>query len=172
VIIWLVLANDNISLYDIYVMRRSITSADYESLAELRYQIRRFLHFSEEAARKVAIEPAQHQLMLALKGLPMGTRPTIAILAERLQIRHHSTVELTNRLAAGGYVRRHRDGDDHREVLLSLTSKGEKVLRELSLIHEAELRVRGPALVAALKLAMRAGKGSIATKATAKRKRR
>ena len=141
-------------------MERSLTLADYESLAELRYQIRRFLHFSEQAAREAGLEPRQHQLMLTLKGLPAGTRPKIGELAERLQIQHHSAVELVNRLAAGGYVRRHRGGDDRREVLLSLTAKGEKILRELSLHHKDELRMRGPALVDALKRAMQVGKRS------------
>jgi DNA-binding MarR family transcriptional regulator len=141
-------------------MEKSLTLADYESLAELRYQIRRFLYFSEQAARDAGLEPRQHQLMLTLKGLPAGTRPRIGELATRLQIRHHSAVELANRLAAGGYVRRHRGGEDRREVLLSLTAKGEKILRELSLHHKAELSTRGPALVAALKRAMQAGKGS------------
>jgi DNA-binding MarR family transcriptional regulator len=141
-------------------MNKSLTSADYESLAELRYQIRRFLHFSEQAARKAGLEPRQHQLMLTLKGLPTATRPRISELAERLQIQHHSAVELVNRLAAGGHVRRHRGGDDRREVLLSLTPKGEKVLRQLSLHHKAELRTRGPALVAALKGAMQTGRRS------------
>jgi DNA-binding MarR family transcriptional regulator len=141
-------------------MEKSLTLVDYQSLAELRYQIRRFLYFSEQAAREARLEPRQHQLMLTLKGLPVGTRPRIGELAERLQIQHHSTVELVNRLAAGGYVKRHRGGEDHREVLLSLTPKGEKILRELSLHHKAELRMRGPALVAALKRAMQTGNGA------------
>jgi DNA-binding MarR family transcriptional regulator len=132
-------------------MEGKLTLADYQSLAELRYQIRRFLHFSEQASRMAGLEPHQHQLMLALKGLPKQVRPRIGELAERLQIRHHSTVELVNRLSAGGYVRRHRGGEDAREVLLSLTPKGEKVLRELSLHHRTELRMRGPALIAALR---------------------
>src|SRR5918911_717438 len=114
-------------------MEKQLTLADYQSLAEVRYQIRRFLHFSEQIARKAGLEPRQHQLMLALKGLPKNVRPRIGELAERLQIQHHSTVELVNRLAGGGYVRRQRGGVDRREVLLSLTPKGEKVLRELSL---------------------------------------
>jgi DNA-binding MarR family transcriptional regulator len=138
-------------------MERSLMLADYQSLAELRYQIRRFLHFSEQAAREAGLEPRQHQLMLTLKGLPPGTRPRIGELAQRLQIQHHSAVELVNRLAAGGYVRRHRGGEDRREVLLSLTPKGERVLRELSLYHKDELRMRGPALVTALKRAMQVG---------------
>jgi DNA-binding MarR family transcriptional regulator len=141
-------------------MEKFLTLSDYESLAELRYQIRRFLRFSEQAAREAGLEPRQHQLMLTLKGLPAGTRPRIGELAERLQIQHHSTVELVNRLAAGGYVRRQRGGEDRREVLLSLTRKGEKTLRELSLHHQAELRLRGPALVAALNRAMQTGKDS------------
>jgi DNA-binding MarR family transcriptional regulator len=138
-------------------MEKILTLSDYQSLAELRHQIRCFLRFSEQAAREAGLEPRQHQLMLALKGLPKGVRPRIGELAGRLQIQHHSTVELVNRLAAGGYVRRRRGGTDRREVLLSLTPKGEKVLRELSLHHKAELRMQGPALVAALKRAMQAG---------------
>jgi DNA-binding MarR family transcriptional regulator len=141
-------------------MERALTLADYVSLAELRYQIRRFLHFSEQASRMVGLEPHQHQLMLALKGLRGGVRPRIGELAERLQIRHHSTVELANRLSAGGYVRRHRMGEDRREVWLSLTPKGEKVLRELSLNHRAELRMHGPALIAALRRAIHMSKSS------------
>jgi len=148
-------------------MEKSLTLADYESLAELRYQIRRLLHFSEQAAREVGLEPQQHQLMLALKGLPTETRPRISELAQRLQVEHHSAVELVNRLATGGYVRRDRGGKDRREVLLSLTAKGEKILRQLSLNHKAELRMRGPALVAALERAMQTSKGSIGIPAKA-----
>jgi DNA-binding MarR family transcriptional regulator len=139
-------------------MKNSLPSADYESLAELRYQIRRFLHFSEQASRDAGLEPQQHQLMLTLKGLPIGTSPRIGELAERMQIQHQSMVELVNRLATGGYVRRLRRGEDRREVLLSLTPKGEKILGELSLNHKTELRMRGPALVTALKRAMQIGK--------------
>jgi DNA-binding MarR family transcriptional regulator len=165
----------NLSWHDIIrLMERSLTLADYESLAELRYQIRRFLHFSERAAREAGLEPRQHQLMLTLKGLPAGTRPTIGEMAERLQIQHHSTVELANRLAAGGYVRRRRGGGDRREVFLSLTRKGEKILRDLSLHHKAELRTRGPSLVAALKRTMQTGKGSngVAKALSASRRRK
>ena len=136
------------------VMDRYLTSLDYRSLAELRHQIRRFLHFSEQNARNAGLEPRQHQLMLALKGLPPSRRPRVAEIAERLQIQHHSAVELVNRLAEGGFVKRHRGTQDRREVLLSLTPKGEKVLRELSLQHRAELRSAGPTLVKALRQVM------------------
>jgi DNA-binding MarR family transcriptional regulator len=138
----------------------TITLSDYQSLAELRYQLRRFVHFSEQAARKAQVEPRQHQLLLALKGLPNNMRPSVGVLAERLQIRPHSAVELANRLAKAGFLRRQRDGNDqdHREVLLNLTAKGEKVLRELSLHHRAELRTAGPALMVALLRVLKAGK--------------
>jgi DNA-binding MarR family transcriptional regulator len=136
-------------------MTRKISANDYHSLAELRHQIRRFLHFSEQAARSAGLEPRQHQLLLALKGLPEGARPRVAEMAGRLQIQHHSTVELVNRLAARGFVRRDRGGEDRREVLISLTPKAHKVLRELSLHHKRELASAGPALVGALRQVMR-----------------
>jgi DNA-binding MarR family transcriptional regulator len=132
-------------------MEKLLTLPDYQALAEFRYQIRRFLGFSEQAARAAGLEPQQHQLLLALKGLPDGARPRIGELAERLQLQHHSTVELANRLAMRGYVRRSRASDDRREVLLALTAKGEKVLRDLSLHHKDELRTQGPVLVASLR---------------------
>jgi DNA-binding MarR family transcriptional regulator len=141
-------------------MTQTLALSDYQALAELRYQIRLFLHFSEQAARKMDVEPQQHQLMLALKGLPAGLHPTIKTLAERMQTQHHSTVELVNRLARAGLVRRSRAGDDRRQVLLALTSKGEKVLSELSMGHKDELRTQGPALVAALERVMRPTKGA------------
>jgi DNA-binding MarR family transcriptional regulator len=132
-------------------MTKHASEPDFQALAELRHQIRCFLRFSERAAREAGLEPRQHQLMLALKGLPAGVRPRIGELAERLQIQHHSAVELVNRLAAEGYVKRQRDGKDRREVLLFLTPSGEKVLRQLSLHHDNELRVMGPELLRALK---------------------
>ena len=150
----------------------TLTLSDYTSLAELRYQIRCFLAFSELAARAAGLEPRQHQLMLSLKGLPQGARPTIGELAERLQIQHHSAVELVNRLSAAGYVRRHRDGEDRREVLLTLTPRGEKVLRDLSLHHRAELSSAGPALVAALRRAMREARNSNGYHAAVRKRRR
>jgi DNA-binding MarR family transcriptional regulator len=153
-------------------METSPTLADYQSLAELRYQIRRFLRFSEQAAHEAGLEPRQHQLMLTLRGLPPETRPRIGELAERMQIQHHSAVELVNRLAAGGYVRRHRGSEDRREVLLSLTPKGEKILRKLSLHHKNELRTQGPSLVSALKRAMQTGNGTSPKTASNSRRKR
>jgi len=136
-------------------MKKALTAKDYESLADLRHHVRRFLHFSELAVCEGGLEPRRHQLMLALKGLPRGTRPRIGELAERLQIRHHSAVELVDRLATGGYRKRQKAENNRREVLLTLTPKGERVLRALSLHHRAELRNEGPAWFEALRRVMR-----------------
>lgn len=129
---------------------REISTGEYQALAEFRYQLRRFLRFSEEAARSVGLEPQQHQLLLALKGLPDGHAATVGELAERLQIQHHSTVELINRMAERDLIERTRDESDQRRVNINLTRKGEEVLRKLSLLHHEELRTTGPALVRAL----------------------
>jgi DNA-binding MarR family transcriptional regulator len=133
---------------------KKLTLSDYQALAEFRHQIRRFLHFSEQAVKASGLEHGQYQLMLAIKGMPMGVRPRIRELANRMQILHHSAVELVNRLESGGFVRRERARDDRREVLLALTPKGEKVLGELAAHHHDELRSAGPALVGALRRVM------------------
>src|SRR5579863_5643742 len=105
--------------------RGDISAAGYRQLAEFRYRIRQFLHKSEEAARSKGIEPQQHQLLLAIKGLPEGTRPTVSALSWRLCLRHHSTVELVNRLVERGAVMRRHSEQDRREVLVELTPYGE-----------------------------------------------
>jgi len=131
--------------------RHDVSQPDYRAMAQFRYQIRRFLRFSEQVARSAGLKPQQYQLMLALKGLPEGTQGSIGELAERLQIQHHSTVELVDRLAAQGLIRRRRAGTDRRQVLLDLTPKGEKVLRDLAIHHRDELRTLGPTLVSSLR---------------------
>ncbi len=128
---------------------------NYRAMAEFRYQIRRFLRFSEQAAREAGLEPQQYQLMLALKGMGDDTDHRIGQIAERMQIQHHSTVELVDRLTRRGLVRRRRSTQDRREVLLDLTSKGEKLLQELALYHRDELRESGPGLISALRKALR-----------------
>jgi DNA-binding MarR family transcriptional regulator len=129
---------------------QEISLSQYQSLAEFRYQLRRFLHFSEQAARSVGLEPQQHQLLLALKGLPEGRTATVSELAERLQIQHHSTVELINRMVEKDFLIRSRDENDQRKVIIHLTPNGEEILRKLSLLHRIELRSSGPELVRAL----------------------
>ena len=140
---------------------KKLTLSDYQALAEFRYQIRKFLHFSEQAVQSAGLERGQYQLMLAIKGMPAGVRPRIRELATRMQIRHHSAVELINRLESGGYVRREHALDDRREVLLALAPKGERILAELAGHHHEELRSAGPSLVAALRRLMRPEKNSV-----------
>lgn len=100
--------------------------------------------------RAAHMEPQQYQLMLALKGLPEGVRPTVTALSARLCLRHHSTVELINRLEERGTVVRHHATEDRREVLVELTEHGEQLLHNLSLLHWQELQNAGPALLQAL----------------------
>jgi DNA-binding MarR family transcriptional regulator len=133
---------------------RDLGRATYEALAEFRYQIRRFLHFSEIVAREVGLEPQQHQLMLAVKAAPQRQEVRVAYLAERMQIQHHSAVELLDRLEAKGMIQRERGRLDRREVHVRLTPQGERVLGELTVQMRAELRSAAPKLVAALKHVM------------------
>lgn len=127
-----------------------LSQADYRALAEFRFQIRSFLSFSERAARAAGIEPQQHQLLLALKGLPDGKRATIGTMAERLCVEHHTAVTLSDRLERAGLVRRDRSSHDRREVLLSITARGEEVLSKLSTLHRQQLKTVGPTLRRAL----------------------
>ena len=140
---------------------KRLSLSDYQALAEFRFQIRKFLHFSEQAVQAAGLERGQYQLMLAIKGMPEGVRPRIRELADRMQIQHHSAVELINRLEAGGYVRRERAQEDRREVLLALTAKGDKVLSELASHHHDELQSAAPDLVAALRRVMAGEKSSM-----------
>lgn len=151
---------------------KKLTLSDYQALAEFRFQIRRFLHFSEQVVKRAGLERGQYQLMLAIKGMPAGVRPRIRELATRMQIRHHSAVELVNRLEAGSFVHRTRAQDDRREVLLALTAKGEKVLGELALHHHDELISTGPELVVALRRIMREGNEAATAQSSLPRRRK
>ena len=126
------------------------SDSDFLALAEWRYRIRLFLRFSEGAAREAGLEPQHYLFMLALKGLPEGVRARIGELAERLQLQHHSTVELVDRLERNGLVQRKRSPQDRREVLLTLTPRGEKLVRKLARTHKEHLQTEGPALLKAL----------------------
>ena len=139
-------------------MKKILSLEDYQAVAEFRHQIRRYLKFSDAAVRGSDLEPRQYQLLLALKGLPPNVRSRIGELAEQLQIQHHSAVELVDRLEAGGLVRRQRGTQDRREVMVVLTSAGEKVLRQLVLHHRTELSTRGPALIESLRRVLQQSK--------------
>lgn len=121
-----------------------ITKAHYETLAEFRYALRKFLRFSEEAAQAAGVTPQQHQAMLTIKGFPGRDRITIGELAERLQIKHNSAVGLADRLVTEKYARRMSDEKDHRQVYLMLTAHGEVVLEKLSVKHQEKLKRNKP----------------------------
>ena len=130
--------------------RGAISSGEMQALVQFRYQIRRFLRFSEEAARAAGLEPQQYVMMLVIRGLQPETQPTIRNIADRLQIQHHSAVELIDRSVERGLVKRLRHETDRRQVLVELTPKGDRLLRELAAHHRDALSQQAPALVEAL----------------------
>lgn len=131
-------------------MGQMITESEYQALAELRYRIRRFLQEGDTTAKQAGLEPQQYLLLLAIRGLPVGQEASIRTLAERLSLRHHSTVELIDRMEARGYVKRLRGREDRRQVLISLQPRGEKLLAKVVEQRITELRANGRALVRAI----------------------
>ena len=131
-------------------MAEKITANEYRGLAELRYRIRRFLQEGDDTARQAQLEPQQYLLLLAIRGLPEGQEATIRTLADRLSLRHHSTVELVDRMEAHGYVKRTRGREDRRQVLVSLQPRGERLLEQVVQQRIIELRANGRALVEAI----------------------
>lgn len=117
-----------------------------ERLAEFRFELRKFLHFSEEAAAAAGLQPQQHQLLLQVAGARAGTSVTIAYAATRLKLRHNSVVELVNRSVREGLLLRVPHAEDLRRVLLQITPEGKKVLKKLSIDHARELNILGPKL--------------------------
>ena len=115
-------------------------------MARFRFGIRRYLRFSEETVRSHGVTPQQYQLMLALKGFPGRDWAVVRELADRLQLRHHSVVELINRAQTQGLVERTADPDDARAVRVLLTEQGEQLLSRLSALHRDELRRMDAAL--------------------------
>jgi DNA-binding MarR family transcriptional regulator len=132
---------------------RDLTRGDYQELAELRYEIRRFLNFSETVALGEGIEPRQHQALLAIKA--MSEPCTVGALAESLFLRHQSVVGLVDRLALRKLVTRQTGDEDARQVIVTLTQHGEDVLRKLSLTHRQELKESAPRLARALQAIIR-----------------
>jgi len=123
-----------------------LTKQDFEALARFRFGIRRYLRFSEETVRSHGVTPQQYQLMLAIKGYPGRDWAMVRELADRLQLRHHSVVELVNRAQSQGLVQRTTDPDDARAVRVLLTEEGERLLGRLSALHRDELRRMDAAL--------------------------
>lgn len=131
-------------------MGADISPAEYRALAELRYRIRHFLREGDAKARTVGLEPQQYLMLLAIRGLPLGSDATIQTLAERLALKHHSVVELIDRLETHGYVRRTRSRDDRRRVFVSLLPRGERLLELVARNRISELRSSGEILVGAI----------------------
>lgn len=125
---------------------RALDQSHYETLAALRYGLREFLQFSADAAKRAGLTPQQHQALLAIKGCPERDYLLVGELAERLHLKHHSVVELVDRLAKRQLVRRDASEADRRRVEVRLTAKGEGIIRQLSTAHLAELRQHGPEL--------------------------
>ena len=125
---------------------KKLQKAQYETLAALRYALRRFLHFSETAAQAAGITPQRHQALLAIKGFPGRDQVTVGELAERLQLRHHSAVGLIDRLVAEKLVVRKSSVEDRRQVLIQLTGPGEKTLERLTSLHHEQLKRIAPEL--------------------------
>jgi DNA-binding MarR family transcriptional regulator len=131
-------------------MTKKVSSLEYAALAEVRYRIRCFLEFSEGKARAVGLEPQQHQLLLAVCGLPADLPPTIGNVAERLRIQHHSAVELVRRCERNGLVEKNPSPYDRREVHLSISARGKRLLEKLAVVHRTELRTMAPMLLRAM----------------------
>ncbi len=142
-------------------MGLDITPAEYRALAELRYRIRHFLREGDAKARAVGLEPQQYLMLLAIRGLPEGREATIQTLAERLALKHHSAVELVDRLEANGYVRRTRSRDDRRRVFVALLPRGERLLEQVAQNRISELRTSGEALVGAIEALLERGQRNV-----------
>src|ERR1700722_5131900 len=131
-------------------MKRSISDTEYRALAELRYRIRHFIQEGDAAAQRSNLEPQQYLMLLAIRGLPRGAVATIRTLAERMAIKHHSAVELIDRLESHGWVRRSRSAGDKREVRVSLRPQGTKLLDRVARERLSELKASGVALADAI----------------------
>jgi DNA-binding MarR family transcriptional regulator len=129
--------------------RGRLMARDYRALAEFRHALRQFLVFSEAAAGEAGLTPAQHQALLAIKGMP-AKQVSVGDLAGWLDVRHHSCVGLVERLVALGLVGKRPDPGDRRRIFLKLTAKAERKLAALSAVHRDELRRRAGALRALL----------------------
>ena len=135
-----------------------ITSDEYRALAELRYRIRHFVSEGDVVAQAAGLEPQQYLLLLAIRGLPADQEATIRTLADRLALKHHSAVELVDRMEKRGLFRRERSTKDRRQVHVFVTPRGEKLLSRLVRHRIAELRVSAPELAHALQAVLAAAR--------------
>jgi DNA-binding MarR family transcriptional regulator len=139
-----------------------MTDEDYRALSEFRSQLRRFLRKSEDAAAAVGLQPQQYQVLLMVKGLEADSiEPTITQIADRLYLRHHSVVGLIDRLEKNELVSRRRAGLDQRNVIISLTDEGDRLIQKLSRFHQEALRSLGPDLVRSLQGVIAGAEGAV-----------
>lgn len=130
---------------------RQLHSDDYEALASFRYAMRKFLSFSKRAlAVEAQLTPEQYEALLALKAFAGATGLTMSELSERLQVKHHTAVSLVDKLVGLGFVRRDQGTSDRRNVFVSLTPAGSRVLAKVAVLHRREIRIRSPEMIAAL----------------------
>ena len=121
-----------------------MTLRQYRALADFRYELRRFLRYSEEVTRRHGVTPLQYQMLLQVKGFPRGEEATVGGLAERLQSKHHGAVALVSRCEDAGLVTRRSGDEDRRSVVVELTQKGERLVERLARLHRNELlAIRG-----------------------------
>ena len=123
----------------------------FRKLAEFRFQLRKFLHFSHAAAEYCGVRPQQYQMLQCISGMPAELDPTIANVAARMLLKHNSAVELVDRTIEQGLLRRCPDPTDHRRILLRVTTQGERILASLAEYHMQELDQAGPELIRALR---------------------
>jgi DNA-binding MarR family transcriptional regulator len=116
-----------------------MTLRQYRALADFRYELRRFLRYSEQITRRHGVTPLQYQLLLQVKGYPGRQQATIGELAERLQAKHHGAVALVSRCEEAGLIAKRPSEADRRAVLVELTAKGERLLERLARLHRNEL---------------------------------
>jgi DNA-binding MarR family transcriptional regulator len=133
----------------------------HRALASFRHQLRNFLLVSEVAANDAGLHPQQHQLLLAVAGVPDGRVPSIAYAAEALGLKHNTVVELVDRCEHEGLLERAPDSEDRRQVCLRTTARGQKLLDRLSNVHLQELRVQGPMLIRSLQTVLRSEKSTL-----------
>ena len=141
-----------------------IRPSDYRRLAAFRHALRRFLAFSEAAARSAGITPQQHQGLLAVKGAEGPQAATVGYLAEQLLLQPHSAAELAERMVKSGLLERHSSAADRRRVVLMLTPAAERVLRDLSADHIRELRQSAPVIDGLFDVLSPKGKRAVAAR--------
>jgi DNA-binding MarR family transcriptional regulator len=159
-----------VSQYDIIVLRYMPMTKKYKSgrvaqaklkdLAEFRYQLRRFLSFSEMTSEVLGISAQRYQVLQVIATVPEGRPASISYLAERMMVRHNSAVELVDRTARSGLVRRVADESDHRRSLVEVTARGGELLSRLAEQHLLELELTGPGIVRALRRLLEPGGGN------------